>query len=394
MKENKKDSALNETVIKLGLVSFFADVASELLYPITPIFLTSVLGSSMASVGLIEGVAEGIASLLKAYSGIWSDSASKRKPFIVVGYLMAALSKPFIGLSTTWFHVLSARAFDRMGKGIRSAPRDSLIADSVSEQHRGAAFGWHRGMDTLGAAVGPLLAIFLLNSNLTSLRSIYFWALIPGLLSVVVVLFIKENPRVLVSKKQVSPFSIWSRFNPRFKKYLLVWGLFSLVNSSDVFLLMKVKDSGLSTTLVIALYCGYNLVYSISSPFLGILSDRLERKKLMIAGIILFGLVYFGFSQATELWQFGGLFLVYGLYMGATDGVGKALAVDLSEKDQKGAALGVLGTVTGSCTIFASVVAGQLWDHAGAPWTFYYGAIGALLAVVVLMTIEIHPKNN
>jgi MFS family permease len=360
-----------------------------MLYPITPIFLTTVLGASMASLGLIEGCAEAIASLLKTYSGSWSDKLEKRKPFIIVGYALGAISKPFIGVSTNWSHVLFARLLDRTGKGIRSAPRDALIADSVIPENRGAAFGWHRSMDTLGAAIGPLFAILLLSFDAKDLRSLYFWALIPGLLSVLVLFFIKEKkhePKKIALI--INPFKSWNLLSPEFKKFVYAWGLFSLTNSSDVFLLMKAKSSGLTLTSVILLYCAFNLVYSLSSPYLGKLSDQIPRRKLLIAGLLIFILVYLGFSQATDAWQFWVLFLSYGLYMGATEGVGKALAVDLGSERLKGTSLGILGTVTGVATIFASAIAGQVWDVFGPQYTFFYGVVGAVLSIAVLGQIS------
>jgi len=392
-KERKKNSALHPTVIKLGFVSFFMDVASEMLYPITPIFLTTVLGASVTYVGIIEGLAECIASLLKTYSGFWSDRISKRKPFIIAGYFLGAISKPIIGYSHSWLGVLSARVFDRVGKGIRTAPRDALIAEVVTPETRGAAFGIHRGMDTMGAAVGPLLALLLLSSNQDNLRSLYFWALIPGLISVAVIFSIKEKTHEHTQsiKKNENPFKLWNNFGSSFKKYIFSWGLFSLTNSSDVFLLLKAKNSGLSTSQVILQYCAYNLTYAASSPYLGKLSDNIGRKKLMIFGLLIFIFVYLGFGFASEHWQYWALFFIYGLYMGATDGIGKALAIDLSPDDMKATSIGILGTVTGLCTIIASTVAGVLWDHAGSNWTFIYGATGAILSVFILYTIKIQP---
>jgi MFS family permease len=385
-----KLKALNPTVVKLGIVSFFADIASEMLYPITPFFLTLVLGASMASLGLIEGVAEGIASLLKAYSGSWSDRARKRRPFVVLGYSLSAISKPMIGVSAGWIGVLVARGLDRTGKGIRSAPRDALIADSVTPEQRGAAFGWHRGMDTMGAAVGPLLTLSLLTFNAGDFRALYFWALVPGALSVAMALSIREPRRerpleVPATKTSIHPLRSWSKFEGSFKRYILTWGVFSLANSSDAFLLLKAKSAGLSTQSVVLLYCGYNLVYSLSSPWLGTLSDRYDRRKVMACGLLVFGGVYLGFGFASASWHFVALFLIYGLYMGATDGVGKALAVDLSPRELRATGVGLLGTVTSLCTIVASATAGVLWDHLGSAWTFYYGAAGAVIAALLLL---------
>lgn len=384
MDKMEKKEALNPTVVKLGIVSFFADVASEMLYPITPIFLTTILGASVTSVGIIEGIAESIASLLKSYSGAWSDSLSKRKPFILLGYFLGAISKPVIGMSTSWVGVLSARMIDRTGKGLRSAPRDALIAESVAPELRGAAFGWHRGMDTFGAAAGPLLALFLLSIYSDNLRPLFYWALIPGLLSVLVIFLVKEPSHVGHSKKTENPFKLWNQFDPSFKRYIFSWGIFSLTNSSDVFLLLKARQFGLSTSSVIFLYCAYNLTYSFSSPYLGKLSDNIGRKKLMLSGLLIFSAVYLGFGFVNHEWQLWVLFIIYGLYMGATEGVGKALAVDLSPSNLKATGVGILGTVTGICTIVASTVAGFLWDNVGSSWTFFYGASGAIICILVL----------
>lgn len=385
--EDKKEVVLNTTVKKLGAVSFFADVASEMLYPITPIFLATVLGASMTSIGLIEGCAEAIASLMKTYSGSLSDKISKRKPFVIIGYFLGTISKPIVGVSTNWIHVLFARGIDRTGKGLRSAPRDALIADSVSSKNRGAAFGWHRSMDTLGAAVGPLLTVTLISTEAVNLRNLYFWALIPGFFSVLIAMTVKEKTQHIEAK--VKEYRTWSLtdFNGSFKKYLTAWTLFSLTNSSDVFLLMKAKSSGFSTTNIVLLYCAYNLTFAFSSPYLGKLSDNIPKKNLMAFGLVIFALVYIGFGLSSEAWHFWILFLLYGVYMGATDGVGKALAIDYSPKHLKATALGLLGTVTGIATIIASTIAGLIWDHFGSAHTFFFGATGAVVAIVLLIRL-------
>jgi MFS family permease len=386
MKETR--GVLTPTVVKLGLVSLFADISSEMLYPITPIFLTTVLGASMSSVGLIEGFAEAAASLLKTYSGAWSDRIGRRTPFIAFGYFLAAVGKPLIGFSSSWPQVFFARGLDRTGKGLRTAPRDALLAESVPENLRGAAFGWHRAMDTMGAAIGPLFALlYLSRRGEQNLRSLYFWALIPGLVAVAISLLVKEKSPA--PRKTQSPlrFFDWKSFTPAFKTYLLSWTLFSLTNSSDVFLLMKAKACGIGLSAVILLYCGYNLVYSIFSPYFGGLSDHVGRKKLLLFGLGIFALVYTGFAAAARPWQFCVLFAVYGLYMAATDGIGKALAVDLVPAERKATGLGALGTVTGFSTIVASTVAGILWDQFGASSALLYGAAGAVLAAIVLVRV-------
>ncbi len=383
------DNPRNETVIKLGLVSFFADISSEMLYPITPLFLTSVLGASMTSVGFIEGCAEGLGSLLKTFSAVWSDRISKRKPFILTGYFLSALGKPLMGLALTWPQLLMARSLDRVGKGLRGAPRDALLTEAVSAKHRGAALGWHRGMDSLGAAIGPLLAILYLNYVSPNLRSIYYWALVPGLLSVLCVFLVKEK------KQQITTVEIkkklryrWQDLPKNYKKYLLIWCVFSLVNSSDVFLLLKVRQYSVDMTMVLLMYCFYNLVYALGSPYLGKWSDRWPRKYILIGGLLAFSMTYLGFAYASSLWQYWCLFAVYGIYMAATDGVSKALAVDLIEIENsnlKATAIGLFGTATGFSAIAASTVAGFIWDSVGARYTFLYGAIGAILSAFLFL---------
>lgn len=388
-KENIKESekALNPSVVKLGFVSLFADLASEMLYPVTPIFLTTVLGASMTSLGLIEGVAEAVASLLKTYSGIWSDRIQKRKNFILLGYFLSAIAKPFIGFAHSWTYVLGARSLDRTGKGLRSAPRDALISDVVAPEQRGAAFGWHRAMDSFGATIGPLIAVYFISNNTNSLRNLYYWALLPGLVSVLIVLLVQEPHRVKVENIKSNAYSFfkeWGLVTDDFKIYLVAWGIFSIANSSDVFLLMKAKKSGIATQTVILLYCGYNLVYTIASPYLGKLSDKIDRKKILMLGLTIFSIVYVGFAFASNIAHFVVLFLVYGLYMASTDGAGKALAVDLAPQEKKATYLGMLGSVTGLTTICASVTAGALWDLKGDSWAFVYAALGALLSILVL----------
>jgi MFS family permease len=243
-------------------------------------------------------------------------------------------------------------------------------------------------MDTLGAAVGPLLTIMLLSADLANLRSLYFYAILPGLFSVLIAMTVKETAqRLTPHSKNDNHTWVIADFNDSFKKYLIAWTLFSLANSSDVFLLMKAKNSGFSTTAIVLLYCTYNLTYALSSPYLGKLSDRIPRKHLMIFGLLIFALVYIGFGFSSERWHYWILFFLYGFYMGATDGVGKALAIDYCPKHLKATALGLMGTATGVATIIASTVAGTIWDHLGSSYTFFYGAIGAGIALILLVRL-------
>ncbi|MHB9025567.1 MAG: MFS transporter [Armatimonadota bacterium] len=387
---------LTPNVIRLGLVSFFADVSSEMLYPITPIFLTLVLGAPMAVVGLIEGVAEATANVLKTASGWMSDHTGRRRPFVIFGYTLSALSKPLLALAQGWGLVLGARVLDRFGKGVRSSPRDALLADSVPEASRGKAFGWHRGMDTLGAVIGPLIAlpiVLLADSDPERLRAVFLWAFIPGIIGAVLVLLVRDRqqPRAPHSP---TPSLRWRNLPGPYRGYLLAWGSFALANSSDVFLILRAQQLGYSTALVIGLYAFYNLVYALASPSLGHLSDRCGRWRVLIGGLVVFALVYAGFAfvpHPVYLWP---LFAIYGLYTAATDGVGKALAVDLVPKSIRAGALGLLSTVAGFAALVASTAAGLLWTHFGPPATFLYGALGAVVGIIWLARLQRVCKVN
>lgn len=367
-------------VLLLGLVSFFADIASEMLYPVTPIFLTSIIGASMTNLGIIEGIAESVASLLKTYSGFWSDRISKRKPFVFAGYFISALSRPLIGLSTSAFHVLGARTTDRIGKGLRTAPRDALIADYVESKDRGLAFGWHRSIDTLGAVVGPLLGILVL-TYVSDLRKIYFWALIPGLVSVLVIFFLKEPAKKVISSGNFQ-FK-WKTLGYEYKYFLVSWGMFCLTNSSDAFLILKMKDEGLTTSAVLLIYALYNLVYALLSPYLGGLSDKWSKRKTLILGMSLFSFVYIGFSFANHWTHFVILMSIYGIYMAATDGISKAYVSELVPSEFKGSALGILGTVVGIAQIAASVLAGLIWDQYGSSAALLFSSVGSFAFIIL-----------
>jgi MFS family permease len=378
------DTHLPPNVVEAGIVSFLADVSSEMLYPLTPIFLTVVLGAPVAVVGLIEGVAEAVASLVKPVAGRYSDRLGKRIPFMVGGYSLSALAKPLIALAQAWPLVLVARGVDRLGKGIRTAPRDALIADSVSEADRGRAFGLHRGLDTAGAVVGALLALALMWLTHDNLRLVIMLAFVPGALSVLAIGRLKE-PRPAhtppAEKNAAAPLG------KRFRWYVGVWTVFAVVNSSDAFIILRAQNAGLGTTAVILLYVLYNVVYAAASPRLGTLSDRLGRRPVLAGGLLVFALVYAGFAVANATWQLVALFAFYGLYIAATEGVGKAFAVDLVPSGSRAHAVGVFGMVTGLATLVASLAAGALWTAIG-PWAaFALGSVGALASAGLLLAV-------
>lgn len=375
-------AGLSPTVIRLGWVSFFTDLASEMLYPLTPIFLTALLGVPVAVVGVIEGVAEATASFLKTLSGRWSDASGKRRPYVLAGYSVSAVAKPLIGFANGWGLVLFARVADRFGKGVRSSARDALLADTTPQEDRGRAFGWHRAMDTSGAVLGPLVGLLLLKLCHENLRLVFFMAVIPGICSALLVFTIQERRREGPPKSKTD-LSL-ARLPATFRRYLLAWGVFSIANSSDVFLLLLAKEHYDALTPVVLLYVLYNVVYAAASPALGGMSDRLGRRRVLVGGLLVFALVYIGLATVQATWALWVLFAIYGLYTAATDGVGKAFAVDLVPKELRASAVGVLGTVTGIATLLASSIAGGLWTGV-APWaTFVYGALGALLGAALL----------
>ena len=380
---------MNPIIFKVGLISFFADLSSELLYPITPLFLATVLQASMTSIGLIEGCAELTASFLKGWAGRLSDQSGKRRPFVWGGYLISTLSKGLIGLATAWPGVLLARSLDRFGKGLRTAPRDALIAESVSKEELGFAFGVHRGMDTLGAVLGPIVAILLLQAvGVSQIRMFYFISLIPGVVAVMLALRLPEVSAV--RKTEARPAK--GRLSDLPKSYFIFlagWALFSFTNSSDAFLLLRTQGNGNSLVQTVIMYCLFNLVYAISSPVLGKVADRIGKFLTLKISLVIFALVYFGFGVGLSSWI---LFPVYGLYMGMSEGVGKALIaehVPQGKTHELGAtAQGFFGMVTGFSALFASLIAGALWDHLGPGAPFFYGGFGALLALFVFLWIK------
>jgi MFS family permease len=374
---------LNKNIIVLSIVSFFTDISSEMLYPIIPIFLTSVLGAPMSVLGLIEGIAEAAASILKAFSGWFSDKFQKRKPYVVGGYFLSSLGKLFFFLAYAWPMVLFARLIDRIGKGVRTSPRDAMIADSCDPEYRGKAFGFHRAADTLGAILGPLAAIWLIYAMKENLRVVFLIAFIPAIIAVALAAYFLAEVPILTRANGVKLKFDLKKFSPVFKRFLFVSIIFSIGNSSDAFLIMRAKGLGLSTMMVILAYVVYNISYSGLSFPAGILSDRIPRKIVFIAGYGVFALVYFGFGIFTKSLAVWPLFFIYGFYMAMTDGVGKAFITDNVDKELRGTALGLYYCLTGLAAFAASLIAGLLWTYAGAWAPFIYGGIAAVLSSIL-----------
>ncbi|HLF79517.1 MAG TPA: MFS transporter [Dehalococcoidia bacterium] len=373
-------------VVLLGVTSFFADVSSEMIYPLIPVFLTSTLGAPVATVGLIEGIAESTASLSKPVAGALSDRAGRRLPFVVSGYTLAAAGKLILAGATAWPVVLGARFVDRLGKGLRDSPRDALIGDSTTADVRGAAFGLHRAMDTGGAVLGPLIGLLLVALLDERLRLVFLIAAIPGFVSVLCLTLVKERRRTPApeAREDRRIFRGLRQLDSRLKLFLLATLVFSLGNSSDAFLILRAKDLGLSTTLVIISYIVYNFVYMSAAFPAGLASDYFGRRVVFIAGLLIFAFVYGGLAIANDAIYIWPLFAIYGLYIALTDGVSRALISDLAPDEHRAFVLGLYGMLTGVATLLASLVAGQLWDRVGEWAPFAVGAAGALVSATLL----------
>ncbi|MHB0947719.1 MAG: MFS transporter [Gemmatimonadaceae bacterium] len=383
---------LSRNVYVLGAVSFLTDVSSEIIFPLLPLFLVNVLGTSAAGVGMIEGAAESTASLLKLASGWWSDRVRKRKPLVLAGYGIASLVRPLIGLAQSGAQVLAIRVTDRIGKGIRTSPRDALIADSVHRSVRGRAFGFHRAADHAGAVAGPLLAFVMLQYLHLPLRHIFLIAAIPALLSVVVLWGgVREEPRDPGAGAGAA-ISLHDHLGKRFWALLGVIFVFTLGNSSDAFLLLRASQLGVPAAMIPILWAMLHVVKSASSTPAGALSDRIGRKPLLVAGWLLFALVYLAFGRASTAWHAWALFAVYGLFFGLTEGTEKALVADLVPAARRGAAFGWYNLAIGLGALPASVLFGALWDRFGAPVAFGVGAALALLAAVGI-TLVVRPPR-
>jgi MFS family permease len=381
----------------LGAVSFFTDVSSEMVYPVTPVLLTKALGAPAWVVGLIEGMAETATSVLKIYSGAISDRSGKRKPLTLAGYGLAAAAKPVIGLAGVWWHVLAARVTDRIGKGLRTAPRDALIAENTPDASRGRAFGLHRAMDTAGAVTGPLLGYAYLTANPESYRNLYFLALIPALIGVMILWLLVKETHTPEPISHVPPISIREALRglkPEYRRYLLIVGLFAAGNSSDAFLILRSQEMGISPAQVLLVYATFNIVEAAVSYRAGALSDRIGRKPIVAAGYGIFALVYLGFAMcdgAAAAWI---LFGVYGLYNALTQGVQRALASDFAHPHRRALELGAFHMVVGLAALPASLLAGVLYTHVSSSAPFLLGASTALAAAILILRLPRHGADE
>ncbi len=375
---------LPRQVVILSLVSLFTDIASEMLYPVTPIFLTTVLGTSMAAVGIIEGLAEVTAGLLKGYFGFLSDKLGKRSIFVMIGYGLSAISKPLPGLLPHFSTVLFSRISDRIGKGIRTAPRDALLA-SYADGNTGAVFGFHRGMDTLGAAIGPIVSLILLAFYPENYTLIFLIAFVPSVIAMGFTFLVKDKQFISKSKDKRSYSAFWQSSPSEYKRLIVLLTFFSLVNSSDVFLILKSRDISQSSTLAMAGYIFYNLIYAAFSYPAGILSDKFGKKKIFVAGLLIFSLVYFGFGISGNFVLMWFLFALYGIYASATEGVAKAWVSDLIPDEYRSSAIGLLTMLSSFAVMFGSVLTGFLWDQFGSAIPFYISSAVSFIICLILM---------
>ena len=390
---------IGRTVFVLGLVSLLQDVSSEMVIPVVlPLFLRKVLRASYEFIGIIEGIADSTASLLKVVSGWLSDRLRARKSLAALGYGVSTVAKPFLYLASLWWHVMIVRFADRVGKGIRSAPRDALIAASADPAVRGRAFGFHRAMDTVGAVCGPLLAWWLLQVFAAgrperagldhASRMIFLIATIPAALAVLLILVaVREKRPTPAAAEKPPPRLSFAGLDRRFISFLFVATLFMVGNSSDAFLVLRATDLGLSARHLLLIYVGFNIVSALGSTPAGMLSDRFGRRPVISIGYLIFAVVYLGFAQASSgavVWL---LFLVYGLYSAATESVQRAFAADLSPPELRGTGLGLYHTLTGVALLPASIIAGVLWKTLGPRAPFYYGAATAALSALLLLLL-------
>ncbi len=356
-----------------------------MLYPVLPVFLTQTLKATGSIVGLVDGFAQATQNIVQGFSGTLSDKLQKRKSIALAGYLLAAVAKPLMGLSTVWQGVFGARLLDRLGSGTRSAPRDALLASSVDEKNRGRAFGLEGFGDNAGAFLGPLLAVFLLYSLHVGIRAVFYLAIIPGLLAFFMILLVKEHPAAVGAKSKID-VSL-RQFPKGYWKYLLVTALFGLGNSSNAFLILRTQDIGASLKTTILIYAAFNLVAALISYPAGSMSDTWGRKNILLASFIIFLVAYLGFALTQNIFLVAALFVFYGLYQGVFRAVGKAFASDFVPNHLRASGLGWYSTTVGLLQLVASVVAGVLWDRIGHVAVFYYGAAFAAVGSIGLLLL-------
>lgn len=389
-RKQKYFAGLSRDTFLLASASLFSDISSEMLYPILPIYLTQVLGAGGSVVGLVEGIAEATQNAVQGFSGSLSDRLQRRKPIALIGYFVAALSKPLMGLAGAWPGVLGGRFLDRLGTGVRSAPRDALIASSVDDANRGRAFGLEGVGDNAGAFMGPLLAIVLLMVLHLDMRLIFYLAIIPGLFAFLMIVLVREKQTEVEVKSKID-IRLW-QFPKPYWNYLLAAAVFGIGNSSNAFLILQTRAMGASLTVTILIYAGFNLVAALISYPAGFLSDKIGRRNVLLAALGVFLVAYLGFALSRSLLLITMLFILYGLYQGIFRSVGKALASDYVSAALRASSVGWYNTTVGVSGLFASLIAGVLWDHVGHASVFLFGSAAAVAGAIALVVLV--PKTR
>ncbi len=384
--DERKDARRN--IFFVGLVSFFNDYASEMIYSLLPLFLTTVLKAGAASLGIIEGVAETTASILKFFSGYWSDKYKRRKPIFVAGYSISNVVRPLIGAAGAWWHVLLLRFSDRIGKGIRTAPRDALLADSAESGKRGITFGFQRAMDNAGAILGPLSAALILPLIDNNLSTLFYLSAIPGVVVLIIVFFFVKEVKPKKPARTLSLRGGLKEMDANFRYYLVVVLIFTLGNSSDAFLLLRASNAGIPEAQIPILWMVLNAVKAVTGIPGGSLSDRIGRKRVIIAGWVVYAAIYLAFGFTTHVAGIWVLFALYGIYFGLTEGAERALVADLVPEDRRGTAYGLYNLMVGIAALPSSIVFGLVWQYVGIVYAFVMGAGFAFLSSIMLLFVR------
>lgn len=381
IEKHRTSRILTRPILIVSLVSLLTDIASEMLYPVMPMFLKSI-GFSIVGIGILEGFVEAFAGISKGYFGHLSDRTGKRVPFIRLGYAFSAMAKPMMALTTFPVWIFMMRTIERLGKGIRTSARDAYLSDHSTPETKGRVFGFHRSMDTVGAAIGPVIALIVLYFLPEQYRLLFVISVIPGILAVMLTFLVKDTVRKVqgtYSKKAFFAFlSYWGRSNSTYKHVVIGLLAFTLVNSSDAFILLGLKFKGYSDTQVIGFYIFYNLIYASTSYPIGRLSDRLGQKRIIVSGLLLFSIVYAMFGFVTSTWAIALVFVLYGVYASSTEGISKALITNLAGKEDTATALGFYTGLASVCTLLASTISGLLWTIWSLKVMFLVSAAGAL----------------
>ncbi len=394
-----KSSIITRNVVILSMVSLFTDVASEMLYPIMPIYLKAI-GFSIILIGILEGFAEAVAGFSKGYFGNLSDNMGKRLPFVQIGYLMSAISKPMMAMFIYPMWIFFARTIDRLGKGVRTAARDALLSDEATPETKGRVFGFHRGMDTFGAVLGPLFALIYLYYYPNDYKTLFYIAFLPGVVAILFTFFMKEKQKETPKTIEIKPttrffdfLKYWQKSPLIYKKLVGGMLVFTLFNSSDVFLLLKVKDAGYDDVTVIGIYIFYNLIYALASYPIGVLADKIGMKKVFIAGLIAFAIVYTGMAFAQSKVAFIALFSLYGIYAAATEGIAKAWITNICEKENTATAIGTFTAFQSIATALASSFAGFIWYAYSPSVVFLLSGIITLGVVIYIARFKVNNEK-